>query len=807
MVFFLKQGVLPLQFRNIRKKTLLFACWIFSILLPPSGYASGVYGVHGNPAQLTEYAITKVWGSADREWIDSQQRQDREVFLTLNAFGGSSGWKQFPDAIPVLANGEKLQAKYGGICPTHKGWRQQQLDKLQQWLESFSGQRAFSGIWLDFIRYPGKWEEKNPAIPKTCYCDRCLTLFQQETETAIPTTLTSTPQKAAWIDQYAAEKWQQWKKEQILSFVKEARKIIDNNQPAELAKAEKIKLGAFLVPWRKSDFNGAVVSSLAQDAETMARYIDVFSPMVYHRMAHQPASWVREISWYFHNMGERAGLETWPAIQSADVGREEFSAALHGVEKSGAQDVIVYAMKDMQKALWSPLGRFSPQKSLLPFLPEEKRELSAPLAVCVPGRQYLFSAEFWRDNRENPDAYPEITLWGKEHLLNTHRITGKYQLVREIITCPQPSAKKQLFSFTSRYRDTPIFIKNPQIKPWEWENTSPSPAMDTIQQFFPIGIYGANAKNLATIKKLGVNTAVIALNKANIEACLAHNMRCTFSVPHQPEKLQQALKKYGPLLKRKEFLFYVNDEPALRSVPEWKTADIQRIVKQHFPASPTMMAVVRPRTVDFYTGGADYFMMDQYPVPSMPMNWLSDSMEEAAGHVGNHRLMSVIQAFGGAKYAASGWPRLPNFKEMYHLAILSVIHGSRGIYFFTFPEISQTREGLNDLTKVLQRLNSLRLWLNSQSDTKPTVTMVSKYKVDPAGKAAVHCALRERAATRMLLCVNVLPHPVRAKIDLKNSSRFTEYFTGEEFPDKTAKTSILDLDFSGLEVKILLEKK
>ncbi len=790
--------------RAIGKTTILCSCWIFSLLLLSSAYASGVYGVYGDPAELTENSISKVWGAAKKEWVNSQQKQNREVFFTLNAFGGSGGWQQFPDAVPVLANGEKLQTEYGGICPSHKGWRRQQLEKLQQWLEKFSGQQSVAGIWLDFIRYPGRWEEENPVIPQTCYCARCLALFQQESAITIPPSLTTTPQKAAWIDQHATEKWQQWKKKQIISFVREVRETIDRYQTETPAKTEKIKLGAFLVPWRKSDFDGAVTLSLAQDAEEMARYIDVFSPMVYHRMVQQPVSWVGEISRYFQNMGEREGVATWPIIQSGDVDGQEFSAALHEVKKSGAQDVIVYAMKDMKKALWQPLASFTPQQSLLPSLPEEKKELSTPLADCIPGQQYLFSAEFWRDNRQNPNAYPEITLWGKEHLLNTHRTTGKYQLVKDIITCPKQSAGKSLFSFTSRYRDTPIFIRNPQVKPWK-ERVSPT--IPPAPKFFPIGVYGATAKNLASIKKLGLNTAVIGLNRANIEACLQHNMRCTFSVPHQPEKLQRALKEYAPLLTQKNFLFYVNDEPALRSVPEWKTEDIQRIVKQYLPESPTMMAVVRPQTVPFYAKSADYFMMDQYPVPSMPMNWLADSIKEAAGYVGNQRLMSVIQAFGGEKHAAYGWSRFPDFREMYHLAILSVIHGSRGIYFYTFPEITQTEQGLNDFTKVVQRLNSLRLWLNGPNDTRPDVTMISRYRVDPTGAKAVRCAVRERAATRMLLCANVLPYFVRAKIKLKNSSRFTEYFTGEEFSAKTEETSELELDFSGLEVKILIETK
>ncbi len=794
------------------KKILLFLCLLAGSYTIPAVYASGMYGVYGNPPELEQYAIAKVWGPAQKDWVNTQLEQRRKAFFTLNAFGGSSAWKQFPDAIPVLANGEKLQSKYGGICPSHKGWRQHQLNILKKWLADFTGDQQISGIWLDFIRYPGRWEEANPVIPKTCYCKRCLTLFQQTAQVTIPPSLQSTEQKAEWIDTHAAKKWLQWKKGLILSFVKEVRKTIDEYQITHQAESEKIKLGVFLVPWRKSDFHGAVSLLLAQDAEQMAPYVDVFSPMVYHRMAHQQPSWVGEICRYFHNMGERRNIQTWPIIQSEDVTPQEFAATLREVEESDAEDVIVYSLRDMKASLWPALQTFSPHINLLPALPGKAAELSLPLPTCTPGDNYLFSADFLRNDRQNPDAYPEIALWGEEYLLNTHRTVGRFQPIKTVVTCPETVPENpSFFFFPSRHKDTPLFIRNPQLKYWKEKQSTKEITTDTPHHFFPIGVYGANAKNLSQIKQLGLNTAVVALNGDTLEKCIELSMRCTFSVPHEPDQLQMAIKKYEELLKRKNFLFYVNDEPALRSAAEWKSEDIQRILKQNFPKSPTMMAVLRAQSVPFYAKSADYFMMDQYPVPSMPMTWLSDSLEKTAGYVGRHRLMSVIQAFGGEEYAAYGWPRLPNFKEMYNLAILSVIHGSRGIYFYTFPAISATEQGRSDFRKVIQRLNSLRPWFGSKSIGTPSVRMLSPYGTDTLGNSAVHCIIKERLATKMLLCANVLPYHVRAGIMLEESQNFTDYFTGQEFSTRQKKIkrkiNMLDLNFSELEVKMLFEKK
>ncbi len=76
-----------MRLKSSPKKTLILACWLLLIFLILPAYATGVYGVHGNPPELAEHSITKVWGAASKEWISSQQ-QNREVFLTLNAFGG-----------------------------------------------------------------------------------------------------------------------------------------------------------------------------------------------------------------------------------------------------------------------------------------------------------------------------------------------------------------------------------------------------------------------------------------------------------------------------------------------------------------------------------------------------------------------------------------------------------------------------------------------------------------------------------------------------------------------------------------------
>ena len=219
------------------------------------------------------------------------------------------------------------------------------------------------------------------------------------------------------------------------------------------------------------------------------------------------------------------------------------------------------------------------------------------------------------------------------------------------------------------------------------------------------------------------------------------------------------------------------------------------------------MAIVRPQAIPYYEQGADFFMLDQYPVPDMPMTWLSDSMDEAAEHVGRNRLQSIIQAFGGEKYESSGWPRLPTFDEMNCLAYLSIIHGSRGIYFYTYPSITSNEQGKEDFTRLIRRLNSVRSWLQVVNEEEAVkLKMISKYSVDPSGNKAVHCARKEQYNTGMLICVNTIRTHTEAHIEVPSEgpTDWQDYYTGGVYP--VVDSTIL-ARFAPLEVKVLLESK
>ena len=307
------------------------------------------------------------------------------------------------------------------------------------------------------------------------------------------------------------------------------------------------------------------------------------------------------------------------------------------------------------------------------------------------------------------------------------------------------------------------------------------------EDFFPIGVYGAGKEDLAQLRRLGLNTVVIggrgpALRSA-VAACHAANFRYVLATPHDPDELRPFLDEIAGHVRPGYLAFYVNDEPEIRSAPVNAAEDVQRLLKDRYPGAATCMAIVRPEACRDYRNASDFFMMDQYPVIGRPMTILSDSLDRAARDVGRERLLAVVQAF---REPQSGWPRLPSWEEMDVLAFLAVVHGSRGIFFYTYSHIGKTEDGRRDLARVAGRLNRIYPWLlvpNAAVETP--VRMLSRYRWDPQGRPAVHAAVKNRGEETLVIAVNSIGAPVEAELGWPEAERCAvvwELFGNERYP-------------------------
>lgn len=412
---------------------------------------------------------------------------------------------------------------------------------------------------------------------------------------------------------------------------------------------------------------------------------------------------------------------------------------------------------------------------------------TAELPRCRPGARYLFQAELFRD-RWVGGVYAYARAWGERQRLDTHLQKQVWQPVEAIFTCPA-GGSDPVFSFDAPHAGVSFRMKNPRLR----SLPAMEPREDAPPLFrgrFAIGFYGVSTvADLEAIHRLAANSVILSGSDKNLPALIAacHRLGLAYmlSTPHTPEKITEFIARITPLIRWDRLAFYVADEPEIRSEPASRAAAVLILLKRAFPGIATAMATVRPIGAFTYRHGADYFLSDQYPVPSMPLTWLADSMDEITALAGRGRAGSVIQAFGGDTWKSGGWPRLPTWKEMDVLAMLSVIHRGKAIFFFTWSAVGQGEESRAAMGRVIGRLNHIYPWLAEENvEPAPTVAARSRYFADEQGRVAVQCARRVVAGKTLLLCVNTIRTSVAVDlfpaVPTGPGLKWRELFTGAE---------------------------
>jgi hypothetical protein len=266
------------------------------------------------------------------------------VYAEFGCFVGQRWWQEIPASRPVTENGQPLKSDgandgsldtwYYGVNPSVPEVRQAQL----QALEALLADHRLDGVWLDFIRWPCHWEVHHPSLPHTSFDSGTLTRFSQDTGIEIPVE-DAVAAAGELLGRHEAE-WTDWRCQQITSWVAEARKVVSRVRPGAL-------LGLFGVPWRLADREGAILRTIGQDYRALGRYVDVFSPMVYHRMCGYGTNWIAEVTSEVHAL---SGKPVWPIVQSVDMPTplpaEEYGQALHvALQCPASEGVLVYHLK------------------------------------------------------------------------------------------------------------------------------------------------------------------------------------------------------------------------------------------------------------------------------------------------------------------------------------------------------------------------------------------------------------------------------------------------------------------------------
>ena len=295
-----------------------------------------IRGVYGNPKplwdkgfKLNDLGVNAIFvhsGSIDHSMIQRARSEGLKIFAEFATLNGKNYVDKHPEAWAIDEEGEKVEAAtwFMGVCPTEPGFRKYRFEMLRKLLLEYE----LDGIWMDYVHWHAQFEDSEPILPETCFCDHCLDTFSKESKIEIPTG--STAEKALWILNNKETSWRAWRCEVIYDWTLNFKNIIEEIRPEAL-------LGLYHCPWNDEDFDGARKRILGLDYDLLKETIDVFSPMVYHAKMGNPPNWVeRNLQWFNEQLGIRQNSypKVWPIVQAHNdpgiISKEEFEMVLKG---------------------------------------------------------------------------------------------------------------------------------------------------------------------------------------------------------------------------------------------------------------------------------------------------------------------------------------------------------------------------------------------------------------------------------------------------------------------------------------------
>jgi hypothetical protein len=307
-----------------------------------------IRGIYGSPnafwnkginlSHLNVNAVFVNWKAINEKMMERAGEEGLKVFAEFPVLNGKGYVENHPEAWAIDRHGNRVgpASWFMGVCPTEPGFREFRMNELKELLRKFD----LDGIWMDYVHWHAQFEEPEPILPETCFCDNCITAFESATGIHVPDL--APDERASWILDRHDSKWRDWRCSVIADWVSGTRKIVKEERPDAL-------LGIYHCPWDDTEFDGARRRILGLDYDMLKGITDVFSPMVYHGRMGRSAEWVREnIEWFCNrlNVKPAGSPKVWPIVQAYDdpeaISPEEFGKVLRYGAGAGSTGIMMF---------------------------------------------------------------------------------------------------------------------------------------------------------------------------------------------------------------------------------------------------------------------------------------------------------------------------------------------------------------------------------------------------------------------------------------------------------------------------------
>ncbi|MBI4423379.1 MAG: hypothetical protein HY554_06615 [Elusimicrobia bacterium] len=231
---------------------------------------------------------------------------------------------------------------------------------------------------------------------------------------------------------------------------------------------------------------------------------------------------------------------------------------------------------------------------------------------------------------------------------------------------------------------------------------------ETARSRFPIGIYGVtDPGQLERIKRDGFDCFhTYDVDPARLAALAAEARRQGMRMVIYPNQLRD-----GALVATRGWpidAWYLQDEPDVVKMSSATLRALSETTRAWDPERLQTFVIGQGAPASVYGEVGDILMLDWYPVPHRPMETVAEQIDLAMKALPPGKpLWMVVQAYDWADAVKDPVKRrglrFPNHSELRFMAYASVVHGARGIFFFTLAKQGRTLFDFPELWQAVAR--------------------------------------------------------------------------------------------------------